>query len=133
MQEEAGAETVLIAEDDADLLEVMAVVLEEDGYKVMIAHHGGEALERVHERMPDLILLDMKMPYVSGWEFAARYIASYPVAAHRAPVVVVTAAEHAATRAREVDAAGYLTKPFTHLDLLTEVRRSLSAHSVGVR
>lgn len=120
-------ETILVVEDDEDLLEIMTLSLEDEGYEVMRAHDGGEALELVHAKMPDLILLDMKMPRVSGWEFAARYVAAYPVAAMRAPLIVVTAAEHAAVRARDIAAAGYLAKPFTSMELLAEVRRQLLA------
>jgi CheY-like chemotaxis protein len=125
MQKEVRAESVLIAEDDHDLLEVMTLVLEEEGYRVMIARDGREALERIREHMPDLILLDMKMPDLSGPEFAAQYIASHPTPGARAPMVVITAAEHPASRAQEVAAEGYLSKPFTHAELLSEVRRHL--------
>ena len=123
MNDPSRAKTILVAEDDEDLLEIMTLSLEDEGYEVMRARDGGEALEHVRVLMPDLILLDMKMPRVSGWEFAARYVAAYPVATKRAPVVVVTAAEHAAVRARDIAADGYLAKPFTNAELLTEVRR----------
>ncbi len=123
--DETRPKTILVAEDDDDLLDLMTIVLEHEGYRITVAHHGGEALARVRESMPDLILLDMKMPYVSGWEFAEQYAAAYPAPSRRAPVVVVSAAEHVSARAREIAAVGYLAKPFTHAELLSEVRRRL--------
>jgi CheY-like chemotaxis protein len=104
----------------------MVIILERAGYRVVRARHGGEALERVREHMPDLIVLDMKMPRMNGWEFARAYHADYPPE-ERAPVVVVTAAEHAAARAQEIAAEGYLAKPFTQTELLAEIERHLAA------
>ncbi len=121
----AKPHTVLVAEDDDDLRDVITVILEEHGYTVATAHHGLEALDEVRRRMPDLILLDMKMPCMSGWEFAERYRAAYPAPHQRAPLVIVSAAEHVSARAEEVSAAGYLAKPFTREELLSEVRLRL--------
>ncbi len=67
---------------------------------------------------PDLVLLDMRMPIMDGWEFARRYRRGPEP---HAPIVVLTAARDAAERAAEIDANGYLGKPFGVEELLTLV------------
>jgi CheY-like chemotaxis protein len=115
--------TVLVVEDDVDLRELVVTILEDQGYAVETAADGREGLDHVATRMPDLVLLDMKMPVMSGEEFAAAYQARYAPAI-RAPIVVVTAAEHAARRAREIGADGFLAKPYSN----EELRRIVAKH-----
>jgi CheY-like chemotaxis protein len=111
---------VLIVEDDDDLRDLLAAMLEEEGFEVDTARHGEEALERASERMPDVILLDMKMPVMDGWTFAEEFELRYGRAV---PIVVMTAAEHAAHRALEIGAAGWISKPFRY-EQLVELLRS---------
>ena len=82
------------------------------------------ALALLDEERPDLILLDMKMPGMDGWEFARRY-AELP--GPRPPIVVVTAAQDASRRAAEIAAQGYLAKPFGIDDLLEVIDSHLAA------
>lgn len=122
---DAYVRTILIVDDDPDLLELIELMLlDVEGCNVQKAANGSEALAYVEASMPDLILLDMKMPIMSGWEFAERYH-STALQEPRAPIVVVTAAENAARRAQEIEAQGWLSKPFTRADLLEEVHRHL--------
>lgn len=114
--------TILVTEDDDDLRELVVMLLEEEGFLVETARHGREALQRVQQHMPDLILLDMKMPVMDGWAFAAELRARHD---HRAPIVVMTAAEHASARAQEIGADGWLSKPFEHDDLIAMVKTHL--------
>ena len=114
--------SVLVAEDDDDLLGLIGLVLKAEGYDVWTARDGREALARLTERMPDLILLDMRMPVMNGWEFASEYRRLYGQHPRRAPIVVVTAAEHVAKRAREIHAEGYLAKPFTPDELAQKIQ-----------
>lgn len=118
--------SVLVTEDDEDLLDLIVLMLESEGYHVWTAHNGQEALDRLSEGMPDLILLDMRMPVMNGWEFAAEYHRRYADTAHKAPIIVVTAAEHVAKRAQEIQAEDYLAKPFTPDELV----RKVGAHVV---
>jgi DNA-binding response OmpR family regulator len=111
---------VLVVEDDADLVSLMELVLSEAGYRVRTAPEGGAALALVAEEMPGLILLDMRMPGMNGWEFAREFRARHGRAA---PIVVVTAAENARARAAEVGADGWLSKPFEIDDVLRMVAR----------
>ena len=111
---------VLVVEDDQDLLEMVRLMLEGAGYRVATAAEGSEALAKVAEEMPGLILLDMKMPGMDGWEFARLFRERYDL---QAPIVVLTAAEDARKRAEEIGAEGYLGKPFEMDELLAEVAR----------
>jgi CheY-like chemotaxis protein len=101
--------SLLIVEDDSDLTSLLRAVLEDQGYEIETAANGLEALERVEQSLPSLILLDMKMPVMNGWEFARVFREKYD---HRAPIVVLTASEEAAQSAKEVEAAAWMGKPF---------------------
>jgi CheY-like chemotaxis protein len=114
--------TILAIEDDDDLRDLLSYVLEEQGYSVATAENGLEALLRVREHMPDLILLDIRMPVMSGTEFANQYLARYGHSP-RAPIVVMTAAEHASRRCQEVGANDFLPKPFSTDELVGVVKR----------
>ncbi|HEX5747277.1 MAG TPA: response regulator [Archangium sp.] len=107
--------SILVVDDDPDMQDVMALTLEAGDYRVCRASNGQEALERVEECTPDLILLDMRMPVMDGWAFAAELRRRY---GHRIPIVVCTAAEDAQRRAREVGAMGCLSKPFELEEML---------------
>ena len=114
------AETVLVVEDDVDLGRVEEMVLSGSGYRVVLAREGATALEQLARERPVLILLDMRMPGMNGWQFMSSLRARY---GHAIPVVVVTAAEDAPGRAAEVEADGCLAKPFEIDDLLRVVER----------
>jgi CheY-like chemotaxis protein len=87
---------------------LLVLMLEDRGHHVLAASDGREGLDVLSHETPDLILLDMKMPVMDGWEFARRYREEY---AHPSPIVVMTAAEDPRRRAEEVGAAGWLGKP----------------------
>ena len=87
---------------------LLVLLLEDRGHHVVAASDGREGLDVLRHETPDLILLDMKMPGMDGWEFARRYRAAYQ---DPSPIVVMTAAEDPRRRAEEVGAAGWLGKP----------------------
>jgi CheY-like chemotaxis protein len=111
---------VLVVEDDPDLVDLMAVILQDAGYRVATATDGFEALARVEAEMPSLILLDMRMPRMNGWEFAGEFRTRWD---RSCPIVVVTAAENARLRAEEIGADGWLEKPFELEDVIRVVER----------
>ncbi len=117
----AGRE-VLVVEDDPDMAAVVQMIVAEAGYQVRTAGDGAEALERIAERMPGVILLDMRMPVMDGWEFAREFGARFGRAA---PIVVITAAENARARAEEIGADGWLEKPFELDEVVRMVSRFL--------
>jgi DNA-binding response OmpR family regulator len=107
---------ILVIEDDADIRELVASVLAEEGFDVDTAADGRAGLRSVEEHMPDVIVLDMRMPVMDGWEFAARFHAAH---GDDAPIVVLTAAEDVRKRAEEVGAKAWVSKPFG-LDALVD-------------
>ena len=111
---------ILAVDDDDGILGFLSEVLAEEGHEVITAPHGAAALEAVAERPPSLILLDMRMPVMDGWAFARAY-RERP--GPRAPILVMTAAVDAASRAAEIGAEGYLAKPFNLNQLLELVSR----------
>lgn len=118
------ARSVLVVEDDPDLLALLEMILQEAGHRVRTAPEGGAALARVAEEMPGTILLDMRMPGMNGWDFAREFRDRY---GHACPIVVVTAAENARARAQEIGAEGWLSKPFEIEDVLATVARHLAS------
>lgn len=112
------AARILVVEDDDLIRELVNLVLSSAGYEVVTASDGAAALEAIEGARPDLVLLDMRMPVMDGWEFARRYRAQPEP---HAPIVVLTAARDAAQRAAEIHANGYLGKPFDVNELLALV------------
>jgi len=114
---------VLVVDDDGGIREFVRTVLLEEGYDVAEATDGRDALERAKTMRPDVILLDMRMPVMNGWEFARMY-RERP--GPHAPIVIVTAALDVAKDARDIGADGFLAKPFQLDDLLDLVGRHVA-------
>jgi CheY-like chemotaxis protein len=112
-----AARRILVIDDDASIRDMVALLLEDEGYQVSTASDGQEALALLAQTPPDLILLDMKMARMDGWQFTERY---RQLDAAQAPVVVMTAAQNAEARATKVAADGFIAKPFD-LDALLQV------------
>ena len=111
---------VLVADDDPDILMLITLTLERDGYDVVAAKDGLSALEAAVERVPHLVLLDLMMPGLDGYQVTRRLRAE-PSTQH-VPIVIVTAAaeESQAARALEAGADGYMKKPFSPRELLAQ-------------
>jgi len=109
---------VLVVDDDPDILDALSEILEVEGYEVQRARNGREALQRLERGLPDLVLLDLMMPVMDGWEFAR----SLSPAA-RPPIIVLSADRNVSSRAREIGAVEWLAKPFELSELLAAVRR----------
>lgn len=112
---------ILVVDDQTANLRVVTALLNRHGYEVIPATSGAEALERFAETTPDLILLDMMMPSMDGFEVMARLRADAPPL--RVPVVFVTAAHDrdALLRAFDAGVVDYVTKPFMPEELLARV------------
>jgi CheY-like chemotaxis protein len=113
----------LVVDDDPDILEALSEILESEGFGIQQARNGLEALELVAKLQPNLILLDLMMPVMDGWEFAERMRGRSDWA--QIPVIVLSADRNIGTKARELGALGYLAKPFELNELLTMVQASL--------
>ena len=114
---QAAARRVLVVDDDPDNLDALSEILEVEGYDVQRARNGREALQRLEQSLPDLVLLDLMMPVMDGWEFA-RSLA--PGA--RPPIIVLSADRNVSAKAKEIGALGWLAKPFELSELLEAVR-----------
>jgi CheY-like chemotaxis protein len=114
---------ILVVEDDQEIRDFLALVLEGEGYAVRTAANGAVALDLLQQQTADLILLDMRMPEMDGWAFVPAYRGQ---PGPHAPIVVLTAARDAEQTAREVQADAHLGKPFNLDDLLAVVRTTLS-------
>ena len=117
------ARPVLVVDDDEDVRDTMEMILADEGFPVTTARNGLEALEIVDTDYPSLILLDMRMPVMDGWEFAHAYQAR---PGPHAPIVVVTAAADARERAKQIHAVDFLAKPFDFDDLVRIVQQFLT-------
>jgi two-component system, chemotaxis family, chemotaxis protein CheY len=115
---------IMIVDDDESIREFVEVFLSGEGYEVVAAPHGAAALEMIQKVIPALILLDMRMPIMDGWEFAQAY---REMPEPHAPLVVLTAALDAGEESEEIEADDYVAKPFDLEELLGVVRKHVDA------
>jgi DNA-binding response OmpR family regulator len=108
---------ILVVDDDESILDFVVIALSEEGYEIHTARDGREALQVAEKISPELILLDMHMPIMNGWEFAKEYSSG---TGPRGKIVVVTAGHNAVGAAQEIGADDYLPKPFA-IDQLLEL------------
>ncbi len=112
---------ILVVDDERDLRDSIAELLVDEGYDVEEAGDGAEALAKARACHPIVVLLDLMMPGMSGWEFRAQQRGDPELS--EIPVIVVSALG----KTPGLDAAGYLQKPFDLEDLLSAVRRHAHA------
>jgi CheY-like chemotaxis protein len=126
-QETASRRVLLVVDDDADVRTFLDRLLTSRGYAVVSAPHGKDALDRLREHAPDLVLLDLNMPVMDGWHFLAeqRHLANPALTS--VPVLLVTAAEGVARAATTLHTAGVIAKPFDPDRLLDAIRQTLTA------
>ncbi len=117
--------TVLVADDESDNRAIMSAVLAASGYRVLEARDGAEAVDAAVRETPDLILLDMAMPVLSGWE-AARRLKSMD-RTRAIPILAFTAFALAGDelRAREAGCDGYVSKPCVPADVVRIIREKV--------
>jgi DNA-binding response OmpR family regulator len=117
--------TILVVDDDVKTVRLLEVLLRPRGYAVVTASNGAEALHEVHREPPDLILLDVMMPIVDGFE-VCKLLKDSPET-HLIPVVMMTALGSVEDRIKGLDAGAddFLTKPVHRDELLARIRTSL--------
>ena len=114
---------VLAVDDDPTILRLLQVNLEMDGHEVHTVDNGRDALQRIGEIEPEVLLLDVMMPHLDGWQVCEQ-LRSDPTFDHL-PIVFLSARAQEAdlARGREVGADDYITKPFDPLELVALVER----------
>jgi two-component system KDP operon response regulator KdpE len=126
---DAAHAPILVVEDEPELCAVVRFILEDEGYTVVTASDGQEALDRVAEKRPRLILLDMGLPVLNGEEVAAGIS---ELLVEPPPILVMSAAGNVAERARRIGAASFIAKPFDLDDLAAAVRDVLDGKSAAL-
>jgi CheY-like chemotaxis protein len=120
-----ASKTLLIVEDDSITREGLAVLLRHEGYQVVLAANGSEALASLRCLRPDLILLDMLMPVLDGWHFLERLRAEAPTPT--IPIILVTTLSVICLEwAQAHGCCGIIHKPIDPDEMLVEIRRRLS-------
>jgi DNA-binding response OmpR family regulator len=117
--------TILIADDEPNIVISLEYMLQQSGYEVMVAHDGQEAIDAIARRVPDLLLLDIMMPRLSGYDVCQKIRESE---AWRGIHIVMLSA-----KGREVEIAkglalgadAYVTKPFSTRELLAQIHALL--------
>lgn len=111
---------ILVIDDEKDILDLMTEILSEEGYEIETASDGAEGFEKMHQVLPELVILDMNMPGMSGMEV---YYKIYNSAKQRPmfPVLAVTGRSDLESLFRELNVDGYMTKPFKVDALIEEV------------
>src|SRR3989442_14181596 len=122
-------ERILIVDDDEDILLIVQTILANAGYSVLVARNGREGVDLALETMPDLILLDVMMPELSGWEVCTTL--KNPPETRQIPVAMMTVKSEIRDliTGMQVGADDYITKPFTRRRLLSTVRKLLDERS----
>ncbi|OGS01060.1 MAG: hypothetical protein A3G41_05175 [Elusimicrobia bacterium RIFCSPLOWO2_12_FULL_59_9] len=115
--------TILVVEDEPATREVLRRTLEQEGYRVCLASDGEEAVEMLRRESTDMILLDLVLPGINGWEFC-RAVRGEPALAH-IPIIIITAKDSPAYQQKAFDlgANDYILKPFD----LEEVKSRIAA------
>jgi DNA-binding response OmpR family regulator len=121
----ANAKTILVVDDDHELTDGLRLVLERNGYRVLVARDGNQGKQLIYQQRPDLVILDMMMPRMGG----------YPVLEHfrgkpdAPPIIMITANEGSRHKAyaEYLGVVDYIRKPFAMEKLLESVGKGLKA------
>ena len=125
--------TILLADDDEILIEILRFRVEAAGHSVVIARDGLQALELIRESLPDLVILDAMMPVMTGAEVLAALRADDATA--NLPVIMLTAraGEEDVVRSLRAGANDYITKPFIPQELAVRIDKLLEQSRASLR
>ena len=123
--------SVLVVEDDPATMKLITYALNSAGYQVIVGYGGEDAIRKVKAHKPDLVLTDLEMPEVTGYDVIAA-VRQDPATRH-IPVIAVTAHlwDWGAHGASQVGCTGYISKPFTTSRLLSVIEKHLRANRRG--
>jgi DNA-binding response OmpR family regulator len=106
-------------DDDVDIVQTLGLCLRAEGYRVLLARNGREALDQIEAELPAAVLLDLMMPVMDGWQFAAELRAR----GLHTPLLILSADNAVERHAGALEARAHLAKPFDLDELLTKVRQ----------
>ncbi len=118
---------IICVEDEPEVTELVQIILQREGYEVLGAKGGREGLDLIREKLPDLVLLDLMMPDMDGWEVYQQLQAEDTT--RDIPVIVVTAKAQSIDKVLGLYIAkvdGYITKPFKPSELAQKIQEVLS-------
>jgi two-component system, OmpR family, response regulator VicR len=118
---------VVCIEDESEMIDLVSMILTREGYQVIGAPGGLQGLQIVEDTQPDLVLLDLMMPDLDGWEVYQRLKANPKTT--NIPIIVVTARAQSIDKILGLHIAkvdDYITKPFSPTELLTSIQKVLS-------
>ena len=121
------AKKILVVDDENDMVELIKLILETEGFQVITATSGKSALEKLPQETPDLILLDIAMPDIDGWHVIKKIKETERF--KKIPVIMVTALAQSRDKIMGLhilNADDYITKPFGRQELIKRVKRHLS-------
>jgi DNA-binding response OmpR family regulator len=120
--------TILVADDEKNIVQLARMYLVKEGFNVETASSGREALERVRAKKPDLLVLDLMMPELDGWEVCRMLRRESDI-----PIVMLTARDEDVDKivGLELGADDYLTKPFNPRELVARVKAVLRRYTAG--
>ena len=113
---------ILVVDDEKKIVDILKAYLEKEGYKVIVAYEGKAALNMARAEVPDLIILDLMLPEISGWDVCRTLRAQSNV-----PIIMLTARDEDTDKivGLEIGADDYVTKPFNPKELVSRVRAIL--------
>ena len=118
---------ILVVDDEEDILNLVRLILEDAGYQVRIETDGRDALKKLETEKFDLILLDIMMPFLSGWEVLEAMRAKDKTRDIPVALLTARASPREDNQPYPTDYCDYITKPFEPDDLLRRIRQILSA------
>jgi two-component system, OmpR family, response regulator len=118
---------IMIVDDDAHIRELAGLFLKREGFDILEASNGAEALEKLEEIKADLVIVDIMMPKMDGWELCRQLKASYDV-----PVLMLTARGETSQKLKgfQLGTDDYLVKPFEPLELVARVKALLKRYQI---
>ncbi len=123
------AALILVVDDQTALRQLTADLLSCSGYDVVQAGHGREAIAKLSEHSPDLVVLDLNMPVMDGWQFRAEQLRLPDGHLTAIPVLVLTGEDRSDDQIGTLKAVGFIKKPFDADELLNAIQTALPHHS----
>jgi DNA-binding response OmpR family regulator len=123
------ARNILVVEDDRNISELIRMYLEKEGFEVRLAYDGGKAVEEFEKEQPDMVLLDIMLPVLDGWQVCAHIRQKA-----RTPIIMLTAKSDVTDRITglEMGADDYLVKPFEMKELMARINAVLRRTEIPI-